>query len=282
GDIGVGAREVSYMFGYYKKLVNRWTGAITGKGLAYGGSLMRKEATGYGTVYFANNMLQSRGDSIRGKTCVVSGSGNVALYAIEKCLQFEAKVVTASDSEGFVHDPAGIDLEKLAYLKDLKEVRRGRIREYAERYGCEFVAGQRPWSVPCDVALPCATQNELRGPDAALLLRNGVVAVSEGANMPSDIDAVNAFLGAKVLYAPGKAANAGGVAVSGLEQSQNALRLSWTSEEVDLRLQGIMQKIHATCVHYGSEPDGTVNYVRGANLGGFVKVADAMLAYGID
>jgi glutamate dehydrogenase (NADP+) len=281
GDIGVGVREISAMFGQYKRLENRFTGAITGKSLAFGGSLVRKEATGYGCVYFADNMLQQRGDSVAGKTVCVSGSGNVALYAIEKCIQMGAKVVTVSDSEGFVHDPAGIDADRLAFLKDLKEVRRGRVSEYAERFGCEFYAGERPWRVPCEMALPCATQNEIGRADAEMLLRNGVQVVSEGANMPSDFAATKAFGNARILYAPGKAANAGGVAVSGLEQSQNAQRLSWTREEVDDKLRRIMDRIHQQCVSWGQEDDGWVDYVKGANLGGFVKVAAAMLAYGV-
>jgi glutamate dehydrogenase (NADP+) len=281
GDIGVGAREISAMFGQYKRIVNRFTGAITGKSLAFGGSLVRIEATGYGCVYFAENMLKHRGDSVAGKTACVSGSGNVALYAIEKCIQMGAKVVTVSDSDGFVHDPSGIDADKLAFLKDLKEVRRGRVSEYADRFGCEFYPDERPWRVPCQMALPCATQNEIERADAEMLLRNGVQVVSEGANMPSDRAATQAFLNARILYAPGKAANAGGVAVSGLEQSQNAQRLSWTREEVDDKLRRIMERIHEQCVTWGQEDDGWVDYVKGANLGGFVKVAAAMLAYGV-
>ena len=280
GDIGVGAREISYLFGQYKRLENRFTGTITGKGLEFGGSAGRKEATGYGCVYFCENMLQHRGDSLAGKTIAVSGSGNVAIYAIEKALELGGKVVTASDSSGFVHDPDGFTPEKLAFLKDLKEVRRGRIQNYAEHYReATFHAGKRPWLVPVQVALPCATQNELCLEDAQTLLKNGILAVAEGANMPTDLDAIHAFLDSGVLFAPGKAANAGGVAVSGLEQSQNALRLSWTRGEVDDRLQTIMREIHRKCLTFG-ESDGRVDYVRGANIAGFIKVADAMLAYG--
>ncbi|MCG8448526.1 MAG: NADP-specific glutamate dehydrogenase [Pirellulales bacterium] len=281
GDIGVGAREISYLFGQYKRLVNRFTGILTGKGLAFGGSLVRTEATGFGCVYFCENMFNQRGDSMRGKTVNVSGSGNVATYAVQKATEIGAKVLTMSDSSGFIHDPAGIDEEKLEFIKDLKEVRRGRISEYAEKFdGATFYEGQRPWSVPCDVALPCATQNEISLKEAKTLLANGVQAVSEGANMPTELEGVHEFLNAKILFGPAKAANAGGVAVSGLEQSQNSLRLSWSREEVDERLQRIMHDIHTKCVSYGKQPDGTINYVLGANLAGFVKVADAMLAYG--
>ncbi|MYA79651.1 MAG: NADP-specific glutamate dehydrogenase, partial [Acidobacteriia bacterium] len=244
GDIGVGAREISYMFGQYKRLENRFTGILTGKGLAFGGSLVRTEATGYGAVYFMQNMLARRGDGVAGKTAVVSGSGNVALYAIEKLTELGAKVVTASDSGGFIHDPAGIRDEKLDWLKQLKEVRRGRIKEYAKKFGCEFYEKQRPWATPCDLAFPCATQNELNLEQAKTLLANGVLAVAEGANMPTELDAVQAFREARILFGPAKAANAGGVAVSGLEQSQNMLRISWTREEVDGRLQDIMRNIH--------------------------------------
>ena len=281
GDIGVGAREISYLFGQYKRLSNRFTGVLTGKGLAFGGSLIRTEATGYGAVYFCQHMLANRSDSAEGKTAVVSGSGNVATYCIEKLIQCRAKVVTASDSDGFIHDPDGIDLEKLAWLKDLKEVRRGRIAEYAERFpAAGYYPGERPWRVPCQLAFPCATQNELSVGDATTLINNGVVAVIEGANMPSEFEAVRAFLNASILFGPAKAANAGGVGVSGLEQSQNALRISWNHEEVDRRLQEIMKHVHTQCVKYGSDASGHVNYVKGANLAGFVKVADAMLAYG--
>jgi len=279
GDIGVGAREISFMFGQYKRIVNRWVGVMTGKGLSYGGSLIRREATGYGAIYFLRDMLQHRGDGLEGKVCSVSGSGNVAQFAIEKLLDLGAKVVTASDSDGFVYDQAGFDTEKLEWLIDLKTERRGRVKEYAEHFGCEYHEGQRPWAVPCDVALPCATQNEISAEDAAVLIENGVTAVAEGANMPTDLKGVHAFIGAKVLFAPAKAANAGGVAVSGLEQSQNALRLSWSREEVDERLQKIMHTIHEQCVAHGGNGE-YVNYVQGANIAGFVKVADAMLAYG--
>lgn len=280
GDIGVGAREISYLFGQYKRLANRWTGTLTGKGLAYGGSEGRKEATGYGCVYFCENMLNHAGESIEGKTVLVSGSGNVALYAIEKATQLGGKVITASDSTGMIHDPDGINEEKLAFLKDLKEVRRGSLREYAETFSsADFHPDQRPWGVAGQVVLPCATQNELSSEDAETLIGNGVRAVSEGANMPTDLDGVHAFLKAKVLFGPAKAANAGGVAVSGLEQSQNALRMSWTGKEVDQKLQSIMHNIHAKCLKHG-ESDGYVNYVKGANIAGFVKVADAMLGYG--
>ena len=279
GDIGVGAREIGYLFGQYKRLENRFAGTITGKGIEFGGSATRKEATGYGCVYFCENMLNERGDSIKGKTVAVSGSGNVALYAIEKATELGAKVVTASDSSGYIYDSEGISEEKLAFLKDLKEIRRGRISEYAEKFGsAEFHKG-RPWNVPVDVALPCATQNEISSENARELLKNGLIAVSEGANMPSELKAVHAFMDAKIDFGPAKAANAGGVAVSGLEQSQNALRLSWSREEVDEKLQKIMKDIHKKCLNYGKESDFN-NYAKGANIGGFIKVADAMLAYG--
>jgi glutamate dehydrogenase (NADP+) len=281
GDIGVGAREISYLFGQYKRLNNRFTGVLTGKGLQFGGSLVRTEATGYGCVYFLQDMLKTRDDSVEGKTVAISGSGNVATYAAEKIIHLGGKPVTMSDSDGMIYDPQGIDLEKLAFIKELKEVRRGRISEYADRFGCEYFAGERPWKVTCDVALPCATQNELSGDEAKTLLKNGCIAVAEGANMPSTLDAVHAFLAAKILFGPAKAANAGGVAVSGLEQSQNALRLSWSREEVDRKLDDIMEQIHDKCVSYGRQPDGFINYVKGANLAGFVKVADAMVAYGV-
>ena len=280
GDIGVGAREISFLFGQYKRLRNKWTGVMTGKGLSYGGSLIRKEATGYGVVYFAQNMLEQIGDSVAGKTATVSGSGNVALYTIEKLLDFGAKPVTASDSDGTVHDPDGIDRDKLEFLKELKEERRGRIREYAERFGCEFLADQNPWRVPCELAFPCATQNEIECEDARTLIENGVRLVCEGANMPTQFEAVHRFRAAKVLFGPAKAANAGGVAVSGLEQSQNAQRLSWSREEVDRRLQDIMLEIHGKCVEWGSTGNAFIDYDKGANLAGFIKVADAMLAYG--
>ena len=280
GDIGVGAREISYLFGQYKRINNRFTGTLTGKGLAFGGSLVRTEATGYGCAYFVDNMLTHAGDGLDGKVCVVSGSGNVAIYAVEKARDLGAKVVTLSDSGGFIHDPDGIDAERLAFVKELKEVRRGRIAEYAERFGCAYHEGESPWHVPCDVALPCATQNELNAEAAAVLIKNGVTAVGEGANMPCTLEATQLFLAADVLFGPAKAANAGGVAVSGLEQSQNALRLSWSREEVHQRLHDIMTQIHEKCCEHGSEGSKRVNYVKGANIGGFVKVADAMLAYG--
>ena len=280
GDIGVGGREISYMFGQYKRMENRFTGILTGKGLSFGGSLVRTEATGYGCVYFMQNMLATRNQSVKDKTCVVSGSGNVALYTIEKLIQLGAKVVTASDSGGFIYDPKEIDQEKLEWLKDLKEVRRGRISEYAERFQCEYHEGKRPWNVPCDLAFPCATQNEINLQEAEALINNRVIGVAEGANMPTEPDAMHAFLDAKILFGPAKAANAGGVAVSGLEQSQNSLRISWSHEEVDRRLRGIMESIHDKCLQYGSEDD-YINYVKGANIAGFVKVADAMLAYGL-
>ena len=280
GDIGVGAREISYLFGQYKRLENEFTGTITGKGLAFGGSLIRTEATGYGCVYFAREMLATRGDGIEGKTCLVSGSGNVAQYTVEKLIQLGGKVVTMSDSSGFILDEDGIDAEKLAWIIDLKTNRRGRIHEYAAHFDCDYHEGMRPWAVDCDLAFPCATQNELEKDDASTLVKNGCLLVAEGANMPSTIEAIDIFLDAKILYGPAKAANAGGVAVSGLEQTQNAMRLSWTREEVDENLLDIMQKIHASCVEYGREGD-FINYARGANIAGFVKVADAMLAYGV-
>ena len=276
-----GGREISYMFGQYKRMENRFTGILTGKGLSFGGSLVRTEATGYGCVYFAENMLNYIGEGLEGKTCLVSGSGNVAIYTVEKILQLGGKPITMSDSGGTIHDPAGIDEEKLAFVKDLKEVRRGRIREYAERYGVEYFEGARPWVVPCDVAFPCATQNELEAKDAEVLLASGCRLVAEGANMPCSPEAMHRFREQRILYAPGKAANAGGVAVSGLEQSQNALRISWSHEEVDERLQDIMRRIHDRCVEMGNDGNGWVDYVHGANLGGFIKVAEAMLAYGV-
>ncbi len=281
GDIGVGAREVSYLFGQYKRLQNQFTGTITGKGLEFGGSLIRTEATGYGCVYFAREMLATRGEEIAGKRCVVSGSGNVAQYTAEKIVQLGGKVLTLSDSGGFIHDPDGIDEEKLAWVMALKNERRGRISEYTRKWeGSTFHEGKRPWSVPCDLAFPCATQNELHADDADTMVANGCQLVSEGANMPSTFDAINVFLNNKILFGPAKAANAGGVAVSGLEQTQNAMRLSWSREEVDKQLLEIMQSIHSKCVEYGREGEFT-NYVRGANIGGFIKVADAMLAYGV-
>tara|TARA_B110000003_G_scaffold15849_2_gene15685 strand:- start:513 stop:1868 length:1356 start_codon:yes stop_codon:yes gene_type:complete len=282
GDIGVGGREIGYMFGQYKRIRNEFTGVLTGKGLNWGGSLIRPEATGYGCVYFAEEMLNHKGDSMKGKTVAISGSGNVAQFAAEKCVQLGAKVVTMSDSKGTIHDPEGIDAEKLAYIKDLKNVRRGRIKEYAAAHAsASFMEGQRPWSIEVDVALPCATQNELNAEEAATLLAHGCICVAEGANMPSTPEAVEAFHEAGILFAPGKASNAGGVATSGLEMSQNSLRFNWTREEVDAKLQNIMKDIHVQCVNYGSMEDGSVDYVRGANIAGFVKVADAMLDQGV-
>ncbi|RRJ89765.1 NADP-specific glutamate dehydrogenase [Flavobacterium macacae] len=282
GDIGVGGREVGYMFGQYKRLRNEFTGVLTGKGISFGGSLIRPEATGYGDVYFAQSMLETKGESFAGKTVVVSGSGNVAQYAAEKATQLGGKVVTFSDSTGYIYDEAGIDAEKLAYIMEIKNVNYGRISDYLTKYpNAKYVAGKRPWEVTCDVALPCATQNELDEDDAQTLLKNGCICVAEGANMPSTPEAVTVFLEAKILFAPGKASNAGGVATSGLEMSQNSLRLSWGSEEVDERLKRIMLDIHASCVEYGSDGTGYVDYVKGANIAGFVKVADAMLAQGI-
>ncbi len=281
GDIGVGGREIGYMFGQYKRLRNEFTGVLTGKGRNWGGSLIRPEATGYGTVYFAQEMLVTKGDSFKGKTVVISGSGNVAQYAAEKCLELGAKVVTFSDSKGFIHDPAGIDAEKLAWVMDLKNVRRGRISEYAEKFdGATFTEG-RPWSVKCDVAMPCATQNELNGDEAKTLIANGVICVSEGANMPSTPEAIEAFDKARILFSPGKASNAGGVATSGLEMSQNSMRYNWTREEVDAKLHAIMIDIHNACVEYGKREDGTIDYVKGANIAGFVKVADSMIDQGL-
>ena len=282
GDIGVGGREIGYMFGQYKRIRNEFTGVLTGKGLNWGGSLIRPEATGYGCVYFAEEMLNHKGDSMKGKTVAISGSGNVAQFAAQKCLQLGAKVVTMSDSQGTIHDPEGIDEEKLAYIMNLKNVVRGRIKEYAAAYSsAEFMEGQRPWSVSVDVALPCATQNELNGDEAAALLANGCVCVAEGANMPSTPEAIEAFHEAGILFAPGKASNAGGVATSGLEMSQNSLRYNWTREEVDAKLHHIMKDIHGQCVAYGTNEDGSVDYVRGANIAGFVKVADSMLDQGV-
>ncbi len=282
GDIGVGGREISYMFGQYKRLSNRFVGTLTGKGLAFGGSLIRTEATGYGAAYFMENMLNHVDDSIQGKTVAVSGSGNVALYCIEKTTHLGGKVITASDSSGFIHDPNGINPEKLAWLRDLKEVRRRRIHEYAKEFkGAAFHEGKRPWGVKVDLAFPCATQNELGVEDAKRLVANGITGVAEGANMPSTLEAIHTFLDANVKFAPAKAANAGGVAVSGLEQSQNSLRIAWSAEEVEGRLKNIMKDIHTQCLKYGNTGNGDVNYVKGANISGFVKVADAMLAYGI-
>ncbi|MCH4246506.1 MAG: NADP-specific glutamate dehydrogenase [Acinetobacter populi] len=281
GDIGVGGREVGYMAGMMKKLSNDTSSVFTGKGLSFGGSLMRPEATGFGTVYFAEEMLKTRGESFSGKTVAVSGSGNVAQYAAEKALFLGAKVVTLSDSNGTVYLKDGFSEELLAEVMELKNVKRGRISEFASKHGFEYFEGKTPWHIPVDIALPCATQNELNGDDAAILIKNGVICVAEGANMPSTLEAVEKFIAAKVLYAPGKASNAGGVATSGLEMSQNAMRVGWTHGEVDERLHAIMKNIHANCVYYGKQQDGTINYVDGANIAGFVKVADAMLAQGI-
>ncbi len=282
GDIGVGGREIGFLFGMYKKLRNEFTGVLTGKGMSWGGSLIRPEATGYGTVYFAEKMLSTKGDDLKGKKIVVSGSGNVAQYAVEKSLQLGAKVLTMSDSSGYIYDADGIDADKLAFVMELKNVKRGRISEYLESYpNATFVKGKTPWEIVCDIAMPCATQNELNEEDAETLLNNGCICVSEGANMPSTIEAVHIFQKAKILYAPGKASNAGGVATSGLEMSQNALRLHWTRKEVDEKLKDIMSDIHDSCIEYGKEEDGYINYVKGANIAGFVKVADAMLAQGV-
>ncbi|MBA3647424.1 MAG: NADP-specific glutamate dehydrogenase [Chitinophagales bacterium] len=280
GDINVGGREIGFLFGQYKRLKNEFTGVLTGKGITFGGSLIRPEATGYGCVYFTHEMLTTRRESLKDKTVVISGSGNVAQYAAEKCIQLGARVITLSDSDGFILDESGITQEKLAHLMWIKNEKRGRIKEYTEKYSCEYIEGKTPWGVKCDVALPCATQNELNGDDATALLNNGCIAVAEGANMPSTPEAVTVFLSRGILYAPGKASNAGGVAVSGLEMSQNSQRLRWPKEEVDKELKGIMEIIHSTCVNYGSE-NGRINYVKGANIGGFVKVADAMLAQGL-
>ena len=282
GDIGVGGREIGYMFGQYKRIRNEFTGVLTGKGRNWGGSLIRPEATGYGTVYFAKEMLATKNDSFKGKIVAVSGSGNVAQYATEKATQLGAKVVTLSDSEGYIYDSEGITAEKLAFVMELKNVKRGRISEYATKYpSAKFIAGKRPWEVKVDIALPCATQNELNEAEAKTLIANGVKCVAEGANMPSTPEAITAFQAAKVQFAPGKASNAGGVATSGLEMSQNSLRLSWTAEEVDSKLHGIMVSIHTACVQYGKEADGTIDYVKGANIAGFVKVADSMIDQGL-
>ena len=282
GDIGVGGREIGYMFGQYKRIRNEFTGVLTGKARNWGGSLIRPEATGYGTVYFAKEMLATKGDSFQGKVVAVSGSGNVAQYACEKATQLGAKVVTMSDSEGYIYDADGIDAGKLAYVMELKNVRRGRISEYVATYpSAKFISGKRPWEVNVDIALPCATQNELNGDEAKVLVSNGVICVAEGANMPSTPEAITAFQDAKVLFSPGKASNAGGVATSGLEMSQNSLRLSWPAEEVDQRLHGIMVSIHEACVKYGKDDSGYVDYVKGANIAGFVKVADSMIDQGL-
>lgn len=282
GDIGVGGREIGYMFGQYKRLRNEFTGVLTGKGLNWGGSLIRTEATGYGTVYFAKEMLATKNDSFDGKTVVISGSGNVAQYACEKATEFGGKVVTLSDSSGFIYDADGIDADKLAFIMELKNVKRGRISEYVEKYpSAEFTEGGRPWSIKADVALPCATQNEMNGEEAKALISNGAIAVAEGANMPCTPEAIAALQSAKVLFSPGKASNAGGVATSGLEMSQNSLRYNWSREEVDEKLHGIMVSIHEACVKYGKNDDGTIDYVKGANIAGFVKVADAMIDQGL-
>ena len=279
GDIGVGGREIGYMFGQYKRIRNEFTGVLTGKGRGWGGSLIRPEATGYGNVYFAHNMLKLKGDSFKNKTVAISGSGNVAQYSCEKATELGAKVVTLSDSSGYIFDKDGIDAEKLSFIMELKNVKRGRIKEYADQFGCEFHSG-RPWGVKCDIALPCATQNELDYSEANLLVENGCICVAEGANMPSTPEAVEVFLNAKILFAPGKASNAGGVATSGLEMSQNSIRMNWTREEVDNKLNTIMNDIHSQCVEHGKEGD-YVNYVKGANIAGFLKVADAMLDQGV-
>tara|TARA_R110001632_G_scaffold140060_1_gene255928 strand:+ start:37196 stop:38539 length:1344 start_codon:yes stop_codon:yes gene_type:complete len=282
GDIGVGGREIGFMFGMYKKLRNEFTGVLTGKGASWGGSLIRPEATGYGNVYFADNMLKVKGESFDGKRVVISGSGNVAQYAAEKAIELGATVLTMSDSGGYIVDEDGINTEKLQFVMDLKNVKRGRISEYVDKYpNAKYVAGDRPWSVKCDIALPCATQNELNGDEAKSLIANGCMCVSEGANMPSTPEAIHEFQKSKILFAPGKASNAGGVATSGLEMSQNSLRLSWSREEVDARLKDIMEDIHDSCVEYGKREDGSIDYITGANIAGFVKVADAMLAQGV-
>ena len=280
GDIGVGAREISYMFGQYKRLKNEFTGALTGKALEFGGSLIRKEATGYGCAYFMEEMLKHQGDAIKGKSCLVSGSGNVAQFCAQKIMHLGGKVLTLSDSSGFIHDPDGLNEEKLDYIIDLKTNRRGRISEFAEKFKCKFHKDKRPWSIKADLAFPCATQHELELPDAKLLIKNGCRAVAEGANMPTTKDAIDAFHKAKIIFSPGKASNAGGVSVSGLEMTQNSIRLSWQREELEERLKTIMHDIHQQCVNYGTEKDH-VDYIKGANIAGFVKVAEAMVAYGV-
>ncbi|WP_299393164.1 NADP-specific glutamate dehydrogenase [uncultured Gelidibacter sp.] len=281
GDIGVGAREIGYMFGQYKKIRNEFTGILTGKGLSYGGSVIRPESTGYGCVYFVKNMLAVQDETLKDKTITISGAGNVAQYACEKATEFGAKVVTMSDSSGYIYDPEGIDAEKLAFIMDLKNVKRGRISAYADQYASASFHQGRPWGVKCDIALPCATQNELNEEEAKTLIKNNVIAVAEGANMPSTPEAIEAFQNARVLFGPGKASNAGGVATSGLEMSQNSLRLNWDREKVDGKLYDIMDNIHQSCVQYGKQEDGFIDYVKGANIAGFVKVADAMLAQGV-
>jgi glutamate dehydrogenase/leucine dehydrogenase len=279
GDIGVGGREIGFLFGQYKRLKNEFTGVLTGKGIQYGGSLIRPEATGYGATYFAQEMMKTRGEEIKGKKVAISGSGNVAQYATEKVNELGGIVITLSDSSGFIHDPNGIGPDKLKYVMELKNIKRGRIKEYAEKYGVEYQEGEKPWNVYCDIALPCATQNEINEEEAKTLVNNGCICISEGANMPTTPEAVEIFLNNKVLFGPGKAANAGGVAVSGLEMTQNSMRLPWSREDVDERLKKIMENIHDTCKYYGEE-DGYINYVKGANIGGFVKVAEAMMAQG--
>ena len=282
GDIGVGAREIGYMFGQYKRITNKFTGILTGKGLEFGGSLVRTEATGYGAVYFLQNMLEHQGTSVLGKTAVISGSGNVATHAAEKIIDFGGKVLTLSDSKGYIHDPDGIDQSKLEWIKELKNVRRGPISDYIIEYkGATYHEGEKPWGIVCDLALPCATQNELLGHHADLLVKNGCIGVCEGANMPTDLAGIKIFKEAGICYAPGKASNAGGVAVSGLEMSQNSARLSWTEADLQQQLRDIMKGIHDSCLEYGQKPDGTVDYVKGANIAGFVKVADAMIAFGV-
>ena len=281
GDIGVGGREIGFLFGQYKRLKNEFTGVLTGKGIEWGGSLIRPEATGYGATYFAQEMLATRGDSFKGKIVCISGSGNVAQYATEKVTELGGKVVTSSDSNGFIYDSKGIDADKLKFIMDLKNTRRGRIKEYAEKFGVEYFEDKRPWMIKCDIAMPNATQNEINAEEAKTLVKNGCICIAEGANMPSTIDAVEVFHKAQILYGPGKAANAGGVATSGLEMTQNSMRLPWSREEVDTRLHTIMKNIHSTCVKYGTQDDGFINYVDGANIGGFVKVANAMIAQGV-
>lgn len=280
GDIGVGNREISYLFGNYKKMENRFTGTITGKGISFGGSLIRTEATGYGLIYFVTHMLKNMDESLSGKSVAISGSGNVALYAAEKAIECGCKIITLSDSDGTIYDKDGLNEEKLAFVKELKEVKRGRIREYAEEYNCEYYEGEKPWHIPCDIALPCATQNEITKTDALSLLENEVILVAEGANMPCTEEASNLFRDSDILYAPGKASNAGGVAVSGFEISQNIMRMNWSAEEVDSKLYSIMEDIHKQCIRYGDSKNGSVDYTKGANIAGFVKLADAMLAYG--
>lgn len=282
GDIGVGGREIGFLYGQYKRIRNEFTGTLTGKGFDWGGSYLRPEATGYGTTYFAQEMLRKRGDTISGKTVVISGSGNVSQYAVEKVTQLGGKVVTLSDSDGYIYDEEGITAEKLAYVMELKNVMYGRIKEYASEYpSAIYCENQRPWGVKCDIAMPCATQNEISGEEAKMLVSNGCICVAEGANMPSTPEAIDVFLRSRILFGPGKAANAGGVATSGLEMSQNSMRIKWTPEEVDAKLHSIMKNIHDTCVEYGTQPDGFVNYMMGANIGGFIKVANAMLDQGL-